>query len=257
MRITLTNDDGFDAPGLAALYRAVRTLPGAQVRVIAPAVAYSGKGHVVSPQFSCHDTQVTGIGSVTVVDGTPGDCVRAAMALPGEPRPDWVIGGVNYGSNLGIDVYYSGTVAAAREAVILGIPSIAVSQLVKTGTPADWDAIACPVAAILAGLISPETTPPSDIDSTLHRAVAKHAREAGTQPGFWNVNIPLRVETGCPLELTSLSTDPYHVLYEESRDENDHLCLISKGNYHERPAAPGTDVAAVFGGRISLTRILL
>ena len=257
MRIALTNDDGFDAPGLAALYRAVRTLPGIEVRVIAPAVAYSGKGHVVSPQFSCHDTQVPGIGRVTVVDGTPGDCVRAAMALPGEPRPDWVIGGINYGSNLGIDVYYSGTVAAAREAVILGIPSIAVSQLVKSNTPTDWAATACVVAAILAGLVSSETTASAEIDSRLHRVVAEHVLKVGSKAGFWNVNLPLRIERDTPLEFTSLSTDPYHVLYEETRDENDRLCLISKGNYHERPAAPGTDVAAVFGGNISLTRLSL
>jgi len=257
MRLVLTSDDGFEAPGLAALHAAVRAMDGVSVRVIATASPYSGKGHVVSPQFCCHDRELPGIGRVTVIDGTPADCIRAALTLPGAPRPDWVLSGINYGSNIGIDVYYSGTVAAAREAAILGIPAIAISKLVKQELPTDWAALAHSAAAVLAALVVPEQPAPSRIDARLHGKAAALARSAGAAPGFWNINFPLDGRPAEHIELTTLSTDPFQMCYEEDRDEHGRLRLTSKGNYHERPAAPGTDVAAVFGGRISLTRIPL
>lgn len=259
MHLVLTNDDGFDAPGILALYQAATLLPGVTVRVIAPSVAYSGKGHVVSPQFFCHETQTPGIGRVTVVDGTPADCVRAAIALPGEPRPDWVLAGVNHGSNLGIDVFYSGTVAAAREAAILGIPAIALSKLVKSTSPTDWDAVTRACTVILAALMRPEAPPPPGVEPTLHCQVAEIARTAGESPGFWSVNLPTPVAEPRALkpELTKLSTDPLQVRYEETLDEHGRRCFTSKGNYHERPASPGTDVASAFGGKVSITRVAI
>ena len=138
MKILLTNDDGYDAPGLRALHEAVKALPGVELSVIAPAVAQSGKGHSITAQFTCRQAAIEPMGRVIVTDGTPADCVRAALHLPSHPRPDWVIAGINHGSNLGVDVYYSATVAAVREAAILGVPAISVSQLVKPPIADDW-----------------------------------------------------------------------------------------------------------------------
>ena len=210
---------------------------------------------MISPQFRCQDREVPGIGRVTTVEGTPADCVRAAVALPGEPKPDWVVSGVNHGSNLGIDIYYSGTVAAAREAAILGIPSVAISVLVKADIPADWTRITSVAAAILPALIAPQAPSPAP---GLHEEIARHVRSVPASPGFWNVNLPCPIRDGdLPVEMAPLSTDPFHIQYESSRDEYGRCCLTSKGNYHDRPAAAGTDVAAVFAGRIALTRISL
>jgi 5'-nucleotidase len=235
-------------------------LPGAEVRVISTAEAYSGKGHVVSPSFCCRETELPGLGRVTVVDGTPADCVRAALAMPDEPRPDFVLSGINYGSNLGIDVYYSGTVAAAREAAILGIPAVAISKLVKEGFPADWDSLARMAATVACALIQPGVPPPAGLDEKLHASVARSAPAHSAQaPGFWNVNFPC-LKTGQSsrgVEFTMLSTDGYHIHYVQSHDEHGRLCLTNRGNYHERPATPGTDVAAAFGGYIAITRVTL
>lgn len=260
MRILITNDDGYEAPGLLALCRAARMMPGVRPRVISTVGAYSGKGHVISPAFRCRDEELPTLGRVTVIDGTPADCVRAAMALPGEPGPDCVLSGVNDGSNLGIDVYYSGTVAAAREAAIFGIPAIAVSRLVKEGISADWDSLVPMAAAVIAALLRPDAPAPPGLDETLHARVAPPAPgSAREERGFWNVNFPcLRPgEEPRGVQFTALSTDGYHLDYVPSRDEHGRLCLTNHGRYHERPAAPGTDVAAAFSGYIAITRVTL
>ena len=117
MRILLTNDDGYDAPGLRALWEAVGLLADVDIDVVAPECVQSGKGHSISRTILCRKVSVEPIGEVVTTDGTPADCVRAALALPGRLRPQWVIAGINRGSNLGVDVYYSGTVAAAASTV--------------------------------------------------------------------------------------------------------------------------------------------
>src|SRR5262245_16698595 len=115
MRFLITNDDGIEAPGLRALVEAARELGSLQV--VAPLVPMSTCGHAVTTHTALH-LQKRETGSYAL-DGTPADCVRIALHNI-DPEPDWVFSGINAGGNLGVDVFHSGTVAAAREAALQG-----------------------------------------------------------------------------------------------------------------------------------------
>ncbi len=123
MRILVTNDDGYRADGIRTLVDAARGL--GEVRVVAPDREQSATSH----SLTLHNPlRVRDRGEgVLAVDGTPTDCVILALGMLLEQRPDVVLSGINHGPNLGDDVLYSGTVAAAMEAVILGVPAVAIS----------------------------------------------------------------------------------------------------------------------------------
>lgn len=123
MRVLVTNDDGYMALGLGVLARAAAGL--GEVRVVAPDREQSATSHSLTMHFPLRIRR-TAAGTIAV-DGTPTDCVILALGALLEERPDFVLSGVNHGANLGDDVLYSGTVAAAMEATILGIPAVAVS----------------------------------------------------------------------------------------------------------------------------------
>ncbi|MDE2509386.1 MAG: 5'/3'-nucleotidase SurE, partial [Planctomycetota bacterium] len=132
--LLLTNDDGIDAPGLAVLAGVARNF--GTTHTVAPNGPRSGCGHMFNTHASfgfeargerCH-----------CVDGTPVDCVRLGLHHLA-PGAEWVLSGINDGGNLGVDVYASGTVAAVREATLLGRPAIALSQYIAWGRPVDWD----------------------------------------------------------------------------------------------------------------------
>lgn len=128
MKILVANDDGIHAEGLKILVRAL--CPEHEVFVSAPNSQRSGAAHSLTLQepLNVVPTQMEGLPNVKAyaVSGTPADCVRLAISNLIE-RPDLVISGINMGANLGTDVYYSGTVAAAMEGTIFGLPSMAVS----------------------------------------------------------------------------------------------------------------------------------
>jgi 5'-nucleotidase len=126
MRILVTNDDGINAPGLAVLERVARALSD-DIWVIAPAEEQSGAGHSLS---LANPIRVQQHGSQRfAVRGTPTDCVMMALGkLMGGLKPDLLLSGINRGANLAEDVTYSGTVAAAMEGTLAGIPSMALSQ---------------------------------------------------------------------------------------------------------------------------------
>ncbi|MDN3515178.1 MAG: 5'/3'-nucleotidase SurE [Candidatus Brocadia sp.] len=127
MQILLTNDDGIYAPGIAALKHTIQDL--GQITVVAPDVEQSGVGHSITFSHPLRIREVhlhnefIGYG----VNGSPADCVKLAIYDVVKHKPDVVISGINLGSNVGIHILYSGTVAAAVEAAIMGYPSIAVS----------------------------------------------------------------------------------------------------------------------------------
>ncbi len=128
MRILLTNDDGIYAPGLAAMERELRRL--GEVDVVAPATEQSGVGHAITYLTPLVVKEVYVDGDQRwgwMVEGSPADCVRIALAALCPQRPDLVVSGINGGLNVGINVLYSGTVAAAIEGAFYGITSIAVS----------------------------------------------------------------------------------------------------------------------------------
>lgn len=135
-RVLITNDDGIDAPGLKLLERIARSIAG-ELWVVAPESEQSGAGHSLTLR------QPLRIRKVSVrrfaVDGTPTDCVLMGInKVMRECRPDLVLSGINCGANLGEDVTYSGTVAAAMEGTLLGIPSVAFSQVTDDRRGPRW-----------------------------------------------------------------------------------------------------------------------
>lgn len=131
MHILLANDDGYLAPGLAALHAALTPL--ARVTVIAPEQNHSGASNSLTLQrpLSVFEAREGVQKGFTFINGTPTDCVHVALTGLLEDRPDLVVSGINQGQNMGEDVLYSGTVAAAIEGYLFGIPSIAFSQVDK------------------------------------------------------------------------------------------------------------------------------
>lgn len=126
MKILLTNDDSIRAEGLAALWSALKDI--ADVVVVAPDRERSGTGHGITMDVPLRAENVSLFeGHGWMVNGTPADCVKLAVNCLLKEEPDLIIAGINRGPNLGIDVFYSGTVSGAMEGTILGFPSIAVS----------------------------------------------------------------------------------------------------------------------------------
>ncbi len=127
MRILITNDDGILAPGIHALYEAVRDL--GTVDVVAPETTQSAVGHAISvlTPMLVQRVHVASAFHGWSVDGRPADCVKLAMLELLEQRPDFCLSGINSGANTAINVLYSGTVAGAAEAAFFGVPSIAFS----------------------------------------------------------------------------------------------------------------------------------
>jgi 5'-nucleotidase len=150
-RILVTNDDGINAPGLKVLEKIARQL-SRDVFVVAPEVEQSGAGHSLTLR---RPLQVRRISPRRfAVDGTPTDCVLLAVnQLIEGKRPDLVLSGVNRGSNLGEDVTYSGTIAAAMEATLLGIPAVAMSQM-RDGQKLAWHVAAKHGAHVVRRLMS-------------------------------------------------------------------------------------------------------
>ena len=126
----VTNDDGIGAEGLQTLRRALRKLDGVQVDVVAPDSNRSATARSITTRSPLwvEEIEFEDGDRGFATEGTPVDCVRFAdLGLLGE-RPDLIVSGINHGANLGDDITYSGTVAAALEGIVLGIPAIAISQ---------------------------------------------------------------------------------------------------------------------------------
>ncbi len=135
----LSNDDGIDAPGMAALRRAVEGIGGAIVA--APDHERSAGGHAVTLK---REIAVQRRGPAEApwgwaVNGSPADCVKIALCRLLDRRPDWVISGINSGMNAGNSVFYSGTVAAAKEGAMCGLPSVAISMHRRGNVPVHWE----------------------------------------------------------------------------------------------------------------------
>jgi 5'-nucleotidase len=129
MKILISNDDGYQAPGLAALFNALKDV--AEVEVIAPEHNNSAKSNALTLNAPLYVHR--GANGFRYVNGTPADCVHIALSGLLDYRPDLVVSGINNGANMGDDTIYSGTVGAAMEGYLFGIPSLAFSQVHK-----DW-----------------------------------------------------------------------------------------------------------------------
>jgi 5'/3'-nucleotidase len=135
VRVLLTNDDGIQAIGLNAMRRALLEVPGVDLAVIAPDSNRSATARSITTRKPLWVEEVEfGDGTTGfATEGTPVDCVRFGTLGLVESEPELIVSGINHGSNLGDDITYSGTVAAALEGIVLGIPAIAVSQQARQG----------------------------------------------------------------------------------------------------------------------------
>ena len=227
--IILTNDDGIDAPGLQALAAAVASITDATVAIVAPQGQLSGCGHQVTTRtpIACDRRSERAY----AIAGTPADCARVALTQLFQDA-DWVLSGINAGGNLGVDTYISGTVAAVREAAILGKRGIALSHWIARPLPLDWDLAARRAAGVLRELMAKPTP-----DGT-----------------FWNVNLP-HLEPGTPepeLVFCPTSTAPLHMRYRREGE-----AFHYEGEYPKRVRQAGTDVDVCFGGSIAISQLRL
>jgi 5'-nucleotidase len=242
MKVLLTNDDGIRADGLQALRRALLEVPGIELAVIAPDSNRSAVGRGITTRRPLWVEEVD-FGDGTrgyATDGTPVDCVRfASLGLIDGFEAQLVVSGINHGSNLGDDITYSGTVAAALEGIVLGLPSLAVSQQsgageldFRIGREFDFAVAARFVARVIEEI---ESVPLPD----------------GT---LLNVNVPACEPGG--VEVTRLGKRIYRdeLTLEEEADGGRRLYRIY-GQDISYEDVPGSDLAAVAAGRIAVTPI--
>jgi 5'-nucleotidase len=228
MKFLVTNDDGIEAAGLTALVAAVQKL-GDPV-IVAPATVQSGVSHAVTWHEGVRIEQRSE--ERFTVHGTPADCTRLGL-LRVVPDAKWVLSGINHGSNLGADMYYSGTVAAVREAVLHGWPGVAISHYYRAGLEYDWNRATNWIVPILSELLA--------------RPV-----EAGL---FYNVNLPHLTPDAADPEVVWCPLDPNPLPLNYRHDEESGLYFA--GDYRLRKRTPGADVDVCFNGSIAITEVRL
>jgi 5'-nucleotidase len=156
-KILISNDDGYESPGLLALIEALKDL--AHITVVAPSTEKSACGHSLTLTRPLSFISV-GDDFYKLDDGTPSDCIYLALhSLFEDAKPDLVISGINKGSNMGEDITYSGTAAAAMEGVLQGIPSIAISQVMDFTQPMGDFALAAKAIRVLVEKIFADEFP--------------------------------------------------------------------------------------------------
>jgi 5'-nucleotidase len=240
MKVLLTNDDGIEADGLQALRRALLRVPGIELVVIAPDGNRSAMARSITTmrplwvQEVAFDDGTHGYAT----DGTPVDCVRLAnLGLVEDFEAELIVSGINHGANLGDDITYSGTVAAALEGIVLGLPAIAVSQ---QSAAREMDFRLSDRFDFEAG-------------ARFAARVVEEISEVPLQPGtLLNVNCPAGDASG--VEVTRLGKRIYRdelTLTDTQPDGRRRYWVYGADHgFHDEP---GTDLAAVAAGRIAVT----
>jgi 5'-nucleotidase len=241
LNVLLTNDDGIEAEGLQAMRAALRDLDGVRLAVIAPDGNRSAMARSITTRrpLVVEEVPFEDGTSGYATDGTPVDCVRlASLGLVEGFAADLVVSGINHGANLGDDITYSGTVAAALEGVVLGLPAIAVSQqsgAAKLDYNFDGGYGFGTAAAFVARLVERIEDVPLPPRTLL------------------NVNVPAGKPSG--VEVTSLGKRIYRDELKLDREEEGRRRYWIYGTYPGYEDEPGTDLAAVAAGRIAVTPI--
>ena len=232
MRILISNDDGIHAPGIHALYDAVRDL--GEIHVVAPDTERSAVGHAITLSDPIKTQKIDRNGKFFgyAVGGTPADCVKLAVYALMDKPPDLVISGINLGPNAGISVIYSGTVSAATEGTILGIPSIAVSM--NTFSEPRWETAA---------------------------HFAKHFAKQVIAKGLpsetlLNVNVPnLPLDQVKGVRLTRMGRSRFVETFDRRVDPRGNIYYWMDGELEKLGDAKGTDLQALDEGYVSMTPI--
>jgi len=197
MHILLTNDDGIYAEGIYALYLELKKL--GKVTVVAPDSERSSVGHGITLAHPIWDKKVDRKGKFfgTGVSGTPADCVKFAVGVLLKKKPDVVVSGINLGHNDGCSVFYSGTVAGAREGALMDIPSIAVS---------------------LATFVNPDFSYAAKCGAKLTKLIKRNKIPKGT---FLNVNVPNKKTSQIKgIKMTRQGLTPIHGIFRKRVDPN-------------------------------------
>lgn len=225
MKLIITNDDGIDAQGLLTL--ADLASRWGEVVVVAPAEPQSGVGHQLTTDRPIRVDQLSD--KHYKIWGTPADCTRLALEYFGCDA-NWVLSGINHGANLGVDIYESGTVAAAREAAIHGYKAIALSHYTLDNRDISWPLAAKRLSPVL--------------DRLIHESL-----ESGY---FFNVNLPHPEHTRILLEmkLGHVDTSPKKNMFTPTTDGFQYTAI-----YHARQRQPGSDIDHCFNGKISMSKI--
>ena len=233
MRILVSNDDGIDAPGIAALYQAVADM--GSVDVAAPDSPQSAAGHAITLHRPLEVRRVVADGQRPFaglsISGRPADCVRLAIRSLLPNAPELVLSGLNAGANVGINVFYSGTVAAAAEAAMMGIPAVAFSASADGGQ-IDFAGAAAICRRVLDWLLS-----------------------AGLARGdLFNVNIP-SLAKGRPLgiRVSRQSTAEIEDIYHAHAAADGRELYIVGEQYRFMPDQEQTDVVSLAEGYVTVT----
>jgi 5'-nucleotidase len=233
MLILLTNDDGISAPGILAMYRELTRL--GEVIVVAPETVQSGMGHGItldSPLMTSTVKIENGF-TGTAVDGRPADCVKLAINQLLPKQPDLVVSGMNAGANVGINVLYSGTVAAAIEAAFLGLPAIATSLHLRDNVPTDF---------ARGAKISRET-----IEAILARGLAGGK--------VVSINVPALLPALSPagVRVVRQCTRPFVDTYERRQDPHGRVYFWNNSIFALGETDDDTDVAALRDNYVTVT----
>ena len=228
MKILISNDDGFQAPGIVALYEALKDV--AEVEVVAPEQNNSAKSNALTLHTPLYVHRATN--GFRYVNGTPADCVHIALTGLLDYRPDLVVSGINNGANMGDDTIYSGTVGAAMEGYLFGIPSIAFSQVER-----NWlhlDAAAAKARELVLQM--------------------SEQNLIGTTPWLLNVNIPnLRLDQMGHVKLCRLGRrHAAEAVITQQSPRGDTMYWIGAAG-PAKDEAEGTDFHATSLGHIAMT----
>lgn len=234
LTVLTTNDDGIEAPGLAESVQHLRRIPGVSVYVAAPEREWSARGHAITitePIYA--DEMPRSMFGVPAwrVSGSPADCVKLGLnyLIPG--GVDLVVSGINNGPNLASDILYSGTVAAAIEAVLAGIPALAVSITRRSLCRDDYGS-AGRVIRMLVDLLC----------------------DVSPAPYLLNVNVPVVPASEMQgVRITELGPNPYDDLVECTSDDEGRECYWLKVRPVDEIARAGTDLAAAAENQVSIT----
>lgn len=232
MKILLTNDDGIHAPGLSALYQALRS--DYDIYVVAPESEMSAVGHAITLTLPLRVKKVQKNGSFFgyAVTGTPADCVKIAVQGLLEDPPDIILSGINQGPNIGINILYSGTVSAATEGAFLGVRSAAIS-------------LACRKEADFS------------FAASFAREVIRFMTEIGLSEGIaLNVNIPdIPSEEINGVCFTSQGTSKFDEKYERRSDPRGNVYYWLSGETVIEDGDSNADSRALQENKITITPI--
>jgi 5'-nucleotidase len=232
----LTNDDGIDALGIQTLYRALQEV--GDVFLCAPAGERSASSHTISLKKPVFYTQKAD--NEIAIEGSPVDCVNFAVNYFMNRRPTMVISGINHGGNLGDDVHYSGTVAAALEGGIMGIPSLAISMCPTFGNLGDTEFYFDHAAEFVLGIVK------TMVDHTIQDGIVL------------NVNIPnIPFDDIEGIAFTHQGKRHYANVITESATDDGRPYLMISGNEDGFDEEEGTDCWAIDNNLISITPLIV